>query len=317
MVDKLSSLRAVSTIVADTGDISAVTRYQPQDATTNMSLILSAVRSSVYNHLIHSSIMWARAQSYNKEKQAAYAVEYVAVQLGVEILQYVHGCVSTAIDARFAYDTENSILQARRLVTLYNDHDIPNERILIKIPATWQGICAAAQLEQEGIRCNLTLLFSFSQARACAEAGVFLISPFIGRILDWYQANTAIKKYTSITDPGVLFGRKIYTYYKQYGYKTAVMCASFRNTDEIIALAGCDRLTISPKFLKELSETKGYITRTLFYNGVRQDQPKPITEGEFLWQHHQDPMAVEKLAEGIRHFNIDQRKLEKMLFDLI
>ncbi|VFP83260.1 transaldolase [Candidatus Erwinia haradaeae] len=317
MVDQLSSLRTVSTIVADTGEVMEVKHYQPQDVTTNISLILSAIKMPEYSDLMHASIAWAHTQSQNKERQVECAVEYLTVHLGAEIIQYIPGCISIAIDARFAYDVHNSIVQARRLAAIFNNHGISNKRILIKLAATWQGICAATHLEREGIRCNLTLLFSFAQARACAEAGVYLISPFIGRIFDWYQLRIGIKKYTAITDPGVIFGRKIYTYYKQHGYRTVIMCASFRNIDEILALAGCDCLTISPKFLKALSEQKGDITRKLFYHGVPQERPMQMTECEFLWQHHQDPMAVEKLAEGIRHFDIEQRNLEKMLLHLM
>ncbi|VFP80014.1 transaldolase [Candidatus Erwinia haradaeae] len=317
MMDQLSSVRKVSTIVADTGEISEIKFYQPHDVTTNASLILRAVRASKYDDLVHASIIWACTKSRKKEQQVEYAIEYLTVSLGVEILKYVPGSISTAIDARFSYDIENSILQARRFVTLYNNFGVTNKRILIKLAATWQGICAASKLEQEGIRCNLTLLFSFAQARACAEAGVYLISLFVGRILDWHITNTSIKKYTAMSDPGVMFGRKIYEYYKKYGYQTIVMCASFRNIEEITELAGCDRLTIPPHLLKELSETEGDVTCKLFYNMAQRERPICMTESEFLWQHNQNLMAVEKLLEGIRFFNIDQIQLKKIIFNLI
>jgi transaldolase len=221
------------------------------------------------------------------------------------------------VDARLSYDTEGSVNKARSLIKLYNDAGISNERILIKLASTWQGIRAAEQLEKEGINCNLTLLFSFAQARACAEAGVFLISPFVGRILDWYKANTDKKEYAPHEDPGVVSVSEIYEYYKQHGYETVVMGASFRNVGEIIELAGCDRLTISPALLKELAESEGSLERKLSWNGEVQARPAKMTESEFLWEHNQDPMAVDKLAQGIRNFAVDQGKLEKMIAELL
>ncbi|CAO95748.1 transaldolase [Erwinia tasmaniensis] len=317
MTDKLSSLRQVTTVVADTGDIAAMERYKPQDATTNPSLILSAAQIPEYRKLIDASIAWARDQSSDKDEQVSYAADRLAVNIGLEILKLVPGRISTEVDARLSYDTEGSIAKARSLIKLYNDAGISNDRILIKLASTWQGIRAAEQLEKEGINCNLTLLFSFAQARACAEAGVFLISPFVGRILDWYKANTDKKEYAGSEDPGVISVSEIYQYYKQHGYETVVMGASFRNVAEIIELAGCDRLTISPALLKELAETEGSIERKLSYRGEVKARPAKMTESEFLWQHNQDPMAVQKLAEGIRNFAIDQGKLDKMIADLL
>ena len=221
------------------------------------------------------------------------------------------------MDARLSYDTDASIAKAKRIIKLYNDAGISNDRILIKLASTWQGIRAAEQLEKEGINCNLTLLFSFAQARACAEAGVFLISPFVGRILDWYKSNTDKKEYAPAEDPGVVSVTEIYEYYKQHGYETVVMGASFRNIGEILELAGCDRLTIAPALLKELAESEGAIERKLSFSGEVKARPERITESEFLWQHNQDPMAVDKLADGIRKFAVDQEKLEKMIGDLL
>ncbi len=241
----------------------------------------------------------------------------LAVNIGLEILKLIPGRISTEVDARLSYDTEGSIAKARSLIKLYNDAGVSNDRILIKLASTWQGIRAAEQLEKEGINCNLTLLFSFAQARACAEAGVFLISPFVGRILDWYKNNTDKKEYAPHEDPGVVSVSEIYSYYKQHGYETVVMGASFRNVGEILELAGCDRLTISPALLKELAESEGTVERKLSYSGDVKARPAKMTESEFLWQHNQDPMAVAKLAEGIRNFAVDQGKLEKMIADLL
>ncbi|KFD20595.1 MULTISPECIES: transaldolase [Tatumella] len=317
MTDKLSSLRKITTVVADTGDIEAMKLYQPQDATTNPSLILNAAQIPEYRKLIDEAIDWARKQSNDKEQQIAFASDKLAVNIGLEILKLIPGRISTEVDARLSYDTEASIAKAHSLIKLYNDAGISNDRILIKLASTWQGIRAAEQLEKEGINCNLTLLFSFAQARACAEAGVFLISPFVGRILDWYKANTDKKEYAPQEDPGVVSVTEIYDYYKQHGYETVVMGASFRNTGEIIELAGCDRLTISPALLKELSETQGEVERKLSYSGEVSARPEKMTEAEFLWEHNQDPMAIDKLAQGIRNFALDQGKLEKMIADLL
>ena len=266
MTDKLTSLRQYTTVVADTGDIAAMKLYQPQDATTNPSLILNAAQIPEYRKLIDDAVAWAKQQSNDRAQQIVDATDKLAVNIGLE------------------------------LIKLYNDAGISNDRILIKLASTWQGIRAAEQLEKEGINCNLTLLFSFAQARACAEAGVFLISPFVGRILDWYKANTDKKEYAPAEDPGVVSVSEIYQYYKEHGYETVVMGASFRNIGEILELAGCDRLTIAPTLLKELAESEGAIERKLSYTGEVKARPARITESEFLWQHNQDPMAVDKLA---------------------
>ncbi len=313
MTTQLDSLRKMTVVVADTGDIDAIKKYQPQDATTNPSLILSASALPQYAPLIDEAVAYAKAQSADKAQQLIDAEDKLAVNIGLEILKIVPGRISTEVDARLSYDTQATVEKARKLIALYNAAGISNDRILIKIASTWQGIRAAEILEKEGINCNLTLLFSEAQARACAEAGVYLISPFVGRILDWYKANTDKKEYAPAEDPGVISVTKIYNYYKEYGYKTVVMGASFRNVGEIIELAGCDRLTIAPALLKELQENTTPLVRKLEYKGEVKAKPQPLTEAEFYWQHNSDAMAVEKLAEGIRKFAVDQEKLEAML----
>ena len=313
MTTQLDSLRSMTVVVADTGDIDAIKKSQPQDATTNPSLILSASALPQYAPLIDEAIAYAKAQSADKAQQLIDAEDKLAVNIGLEILKIVPGRISTEVDARLSYDTQATVEKARKLIALYNAAGISNDRILIKIASTWQGIRAAEILEKEGINCNLTLLFSEAQARACAEAGVYLISPFVGRILDWYKANTDKKEYAPAEDPGVISVTKIYNYYKEYGYKTVVMGASFRNVGEIIELAGCDRLTIAPALLKELQENSTALVRKLDYKGEVKAKPQPLTEAEFYWQHNSDAMAVEKLAEGIRKFAVDQEKLEAML----
>lgn len=311
-MNQLDALRQMTVVVADTGDIDAIKTYQPEDATTNPSLILSASALPQYAPLIDEAVAYAKAKSNDKAQQLIDAEDKLAVNIGLEILKVVKGRISTEVDARYSYDTEKTIAKARKLMALYNEAGISNDRILIKIASTWQGIRAAEVLEKEGINCNLTLLFSQAQARACAEAGVYLISPFVGRILDWYKANEK-KEYVGAEDPGVISVTSIYNYYKQHGYNTVVMGASFRNVGEIIELAGCDRLTIAPPLLKALQESEAPIVRKLQYTGEVKARPQPLTEAEFYWQHNADAMAVEKLADGIRKFAIDQEKLEAML----
>ena len=313
MTTQLDSLRQMTVVVADTGDIDAIKKYQPQDATTNPSLILSASALPQYAPLIDEAVAYAKAQSNDKAQQLIDAEDKLAVNIGLEILKIVPGRISTEVDARLSYNTQATVEKARKLIALYNAAGISNNRILIKIASTWQGIRAAEILEKEGINCNLTLLFSEAQARACAEAGVYLISPFVGRILDWYKANSDKKEYAPAEDPGVISVTKIYNYYKEYGYNTVVMGASFRNVGEITELAGCDRLTIAPALLKELQENSTALVRKLEYKGEVKAKPQPLTEAEFYWQHNSDAMAVEKLADGIRKFAIDQERLETML----
>lgn len=303
----------MTAIVADTGDIEAIRSHHPEDATTNPSLLLKAAILPEYAPLIVDSIAWAKAQSNDREQQAHDAMDKLAVDVGLEVLKIVPGRISTEVDARLSFDTLATLTKARKLIHLYNDAGISNERVLIKIASTWEGIRAGEILEHEGIHCNLTLMFGFAQARACAEAGVTLISPFVGRIFDWQKAKEGRTEIPVEEDLGVLSVRRIYQYYKEYGYPTTVMGASFRNSGEIIALAGCDRLTISPSLLHELQNTEGKLQRRLSYTGSVKPRPASMTEAEFRWEMNQDAMATEKLAEGIRGFAVDQIKLEKTL----
>ncbi|MEZ8093741.1 transaldolase [Photobacterium swingsii] len=314
MSTKLEQLRALTTVVADTGDIEAISKYKPEDATTNPSLILKAAQIAEYAPLIDASIAYAKEQSNDKAQQVQDTCDMLAVSIGKEILNVVPGRISTEVDARLSYDTEGSIAKARQLIKMYNDAGITNDRILIKLASTWEGIRAAEVLEKEGINCNLTLLFSFAQARACAEAGVFLISPFVGRIMDWYKAKDG-RDFEAQEDPGVISVSSIYNYYKEHGYKTVVMGASFRNIGEILELAGCDRLTIAPQLLAELEAAEGEVVEKLIDSNGTKERPAAMTHAEFLWDHNQDAMAVEKLAEGIRNFAVDQGKLETMIAD--
>ncbi|ELF1354044.1 TPA: transaldolase [Vibrio cholerae] len=312
MSNKLAQLRKLTTVVADTGEIDAIKKYQPEDATTNPSLILKAAQIAEYAPLIDQAIAYAKTQSNDKAQQVQDTCDMLAVNIGKEILKTIPGRISTEVDARLSYDTERSVAKARQLVKMYNDAGISNDRILIKLASTWEGIRAAEILEKEGINCNLTLLFSFAQARACAEAGVFLISPFVGRIMDWYKAKEG-RDFAASEDPGVLSVTKIYNYYKEHGYKTVVMGASFRNLGEILELAGCDRLTIAPSLLAELEAAEGELVAKLVDSKGSKARPAPMTHSEFLWEHNLDAMAVEKLAEGIRNFAVDQGKLEAMI----
>ncbi|WP_028762777.1 transaldolase [Shewanella colwelliana] len=312
MANTLEQFKSITTIVADTGDIEAIKRYQPQDATTNPSLILKAAQIPEYSHLIDNAIAWATSQSDDIAQQIEDAGDKLAVNIGLEILKIVPGRISTEVDARLSFDKAGSIEKAHKLIKLYEEAGIDKSRILIKLASTWEGICAAKELEQEGINCNLTLLFCFAQARACAEAGVYLISPFVGRILDWYKKDTGLD-YSASNDPGVVSVTSIYNYYKRHGFNTVVMGASFRNTGEIIELAGCDRLTIGPALLEEMANSDTPVIQKLKPATEVVAPDVPMTEAEFRWEFNQDPMAVEKLAEGIRNFAIDQGKLELML----
>jgi len=313
MSNQLESLRAITTVVADTGDIEAIKKYTPVDATTNPSLLLKAASLPQYANLIAQSVSFAKEQSDELSEQLLAAGDKLSVLIGKEILSVIPGRISTEVDARLSFDTQATIAKAHQLISMYADAGIDKSRILIKIASTWEGIKAAEMLEKEGINCNLTLLFSFAQARACAEAGVFLISPFVGRILDWYKAASPNEDFSGDKDPGVISVSNIYNYYKDHAYKTVVMGASFRNTGEIIALAGCDRLTISPQLLDELANTQGELTPTLVDDGASANAPSPLTEQAFRWDMNQDAMATEKLSEGIRNFAADQVKLETLL----
>ncbi|GAA4501666.1 transaldolase [Pseudaeromonas paramecii] len=311
MSSLLEQLSALTTVVADTGELPAIRRFQPQDATTNPSLILKAVSLPDYAPLLERALAQVDAAG-SPQQQAADAADRLIVAIGCEISRVIPGRISTEVDARLSFDREATLAKARKLIELYQQAGVPRNRVLIKIAATWEGIQAARQLEQEGINCNLTLLFSFAQARACAEAGVFLISPFVGRILDWYKAKTG-QSYPIDEDPGVDSVRTIYRYYKAHGYDTVVMGASFRSTEQVLALAGCDRLTISPALLELLAAQTGTLEARLSPDLPLRPRPAPLDEADFRWQHNQDAMATEKLAEGIRLFAQDQEKFEALL----
>jgi transaldolase len=316
MTSKLEQLRSMTDVVADTGDVESIRRFRPLDATTNPSLLLKAADLPHYAELMRGAKAWAAQQGGSDAERLANCCDRFAVDVGREILQIVPGRVSTEVDARLSFDTSATLARARRLIDLYESSDVPRDRILIKIASTWEGIRAAEQLEREGINCNLTLLFGFVQAQACADAGVFLISPFVGRILDWYKANTDLQMESAEDDPGVQSVRRIYGYYKQHGYDTVVMGASFRNSGEIEALAGCDRLTISPALLEELDADGGDLQRRLSpASGSEEGRTQP-EETSFRLALNQDAMATEKLAEGIRNFIADQIRLEQRISSL-
>src|SRR6516164_2996549 len=309
----LESLKQYTTIVADTGDIEAIHQHRPQDATTNPSLLYHAAQMPDYRHLVQEAAEKASALGGSHQQMAEEFIDQMFVLFGSEILKVVPGRVSTEVAANLSFDTPGTVAKARKLISLYQKKGIARDRILIKIASTWEGIQAANELEQEGIHCNLTLLFSFAQAIACAEAGVTLISPFVGRIYDWYKKEGGGKEIPPDQDPGVASVTRIYNYYKKYGYKTQVMGASFRNVNQIVHLAGSDLLTISPDLLDQLEQTDGTIQRTLDPTTAKanKDQQLHLTEKDFRWMHNEDAMATEKLAEGIRKFNSDAQKLEE------
>ncbi|HBM3146058.1 TPA: transaldolase [Klebsiella oxytoca] len=312
-MNQLEQLKQRTTIVADSGDIDSIMAYQPEDATTNPSLIYKAAQLPQYQKLVKDAVAAVKSRQNGKPVQPADIADYLAVSIGVLILKNVPGRISTEVDARLSFDTQASIAKAREIIALYEEKGIGKDRVLIKLAATWQGIRAAETLEKEGIQCNLTLLFSFAQARACADANVFLISPFVGRIYDWYKKNNPDTTFTVENDPGVESVQKIYRFYKMHGYRTVVMGASVRTPEQVLALNGCDRLTVSPALLAQLQQTQGAVPMPLTYEGEIQAKPTAMTEAEFYWAHNQDAMAVEKLAEGIRLFAVDQNSLEALL----
>ena len=300
MTTQLEFLRKHSLVVADTGDIEAVARWKPQDATTNPSLLLASAEDPRFRHLMDRDM------------------DRVFVNFGREILKHVPGRVSTEVDARLSFDTARSVEKAQRFISLYEKAGVKRSRVLIKLASTWEGIKAAEKLEREGIHCNMTLLFSFAQAVACADAGVTLISPFVGRIYDWHKQARKVDDIPIEDDPGVASVARIYTYYKKHGYATQVMGASFRKTGQILALAGCDLLTIAPDLLEKLSKAEGDVPRKLSPEAAARSDFQKISldEKAFRWQHNEDAMATEKLADGIRRFDADARKLEKLLISL-
>jgi len=309
----LESLKKYSVVVADTGDIDAIARVKPQDATTNPSLLYSAAQRPEYQHLVEAAAEHADQEGGDEKAQAEAFMDKLFVSFGTEILKVIPGRVSTEVDAGLSFDTEATLAKARHLIDLYEKHGVSRERILIKIASTWEGIRAAGQLEREGIHCNLTLLFSFAQAVGCAEAGVTLISPFVGRIYDWYKKEGGGADITIEKDPGVASVTRIYNYFKKFGYKTQVMGASFRKVEQIERLAGCDLLTISPELLEKMAKTEGEIKPGLTPEKAKASEGDRIhlDEKKFRWMHNEDPMAVDKLSEGIRKFYADARKLEQ------
>jgi len=312
MTSKLEQLRSMTTVVADTGDIEAVARLKPVDCTTNPTIVLKALGTPIFADKVKEAIAWGRKQSGTPDAVVSAVADRLAITVGAALSELVPGRVSTEVDADLSFDTEASIAKARQIIAAYKERGIERDRILIKLASTWEGIRAAEVLQTEGIDCNLTLLFSQAQAIACAEAKVFLISPFVGRILDWYKKSTG-QDYTAETDPGVVSVRAIYNYYKANGIKTIVMGASFRNAGEIEALAGCDRLTISPALLDELDKDTGKLARKLQPETFKAEPLQSLDEKSFRWMLNEDAMATEKLSEGIRAFAKDLTSLRQMV----
>lgn len=313
-MNKLEQLRKYTVIVSDTGEIDEIKQFKPTDATTNPSLILAAASKPEYQHLVDEALQWGKSKTPAQGSQFELIIEKLFVNFGLEILKIVPGRVSTEVDARLSFDVEGSIAKARHFIDLYEKAGIPRERILIKLAATWAGIQAAGVLEKEGIHCNMTLMFSLPQAIGCAQVGATLISPFVGRILDWYKKNEG-RDYTPQEDPGVKSVTEIYNYYKKFDYKTQIMGASFRNSGEILELAGCDLLTIQPKFLAELQSAEGVVPRKLDPESAKKMQIEkiPLDEKTFRWMMCNNPMAGAKLSEGIVSFAKDLVKLEAMI----
>jgi transaldolase len=316
-MNNLESLREYTTVVSDTGDIEAIAKYKPQDATTNPSLLLKAAQMPQYRHLVEEALRYSE-KATGSERTAAF-MDKLAVNFGNEILKIIPGRVSTEVDASFSFDTDSTVQKARNFIDLYKKVGVDKERVLIKVGSTWEGIKAAERLEKEGIHTNLTLLFSFAQAVACAEAKVTLISPFVGRIYDFYLKDKGVKDIPIAEDPGVASVVRIYNYYKKFDYQTLVMGASFRKADQVVELAGCDLLTISPELLAELSGRDGKIARKLSPDSAKSTpgEKLQLDEKTYRFMHNEDPMAVDKLSDGIRKFYADARKLEKYAQTLV
>ncbi|KQQ60965.1 MULTISPECIES: transaldolase [Rhizobium/Agrobacterium group] len=308
MTSKLDQLRKITTVVADTGDIEAVARLKPVDCTTNPSIVLKALGTPMFADAVKEAVTWGKKQGGQSDAVVGAVADRLAISVGAALVDLVPGRVSTEVDADLSFDTKASIEKAHQIIAGYKERGIERDRILIKLASTWEGIKAAEALQAEGIDCNLTLLFSQAQAIACAEAKAFLISPFVGRILDWYKKSTG-ENYTAETDPGVVSVRKIYNYYKANGIQTVVMGASFRNAGEIEALAGCDRLTISPALLEELDKDTGTLERKLSADDAKAEPLQSLDEKAFRWHLNEDAMATEKLSEGIRQFAKDLESL--------
>ncbi|MCB9641303.1 MAG: transaldolase [Myxococcales bacterium] len=313
MTNQLDAIKQYTTVVADTGDIDAIAQYTPQDATTNPSLLYKSAQKPEYKDLLEEAHSYAQKHSSDASQQTDLFMDRLFVNFGKRILELIPGRVSTEVDASLSFDKEGTLNKAHRLIGLYEEAGVPRERILIKIASTWEGIRAAEVLEKEGIHCNLTLLFSFAQAVACAEAGVTLISPFVGRIYDYYKQAQGVSDIPLDADPGVASVTRIYNYYKKFDYKTQVMGASFRKAGQVIRLAGCDLLTISPDLLEEMKQSQEPVVPTLNVESAKAQELEHIhlDEKTFRWMHNEDPMAVDKLSDGIRRFNVDARKLEQ------
>ena len=315
MISQLESLKKFSSVVADTGDIDSIQKFSPDDCTTNPSLIFKAVQSNKYKKLFNEVLANSKSRKFNQlNDQVDYIADQLAIAFGIELTKIVPGYVSTEVDSDLSFNTEATVEKAKQIINSYEQSGVPRNRILIKIAGTWEGIQAVKKLEAEGISCNCTLIFSLTQAVACAEAGAFLISPFVGRILDWFKANSS-KDYDATNDPGVESVEKIYNYFKKYNYNTIVMAASFRNKEEIINLAGCDKLTISPSLLEELNKSEGELDQKLSQNQSSQIDIDRINvnESSFRWHLNENQMASFKLAEGIRLFNKDLLKLKETI----
>ena len=315
MISQLESLKKFSSVVADTGDIDSIQKFSPDDCTTNPSLIFKAVQSNKYKKLFDEVLANSKSRKFNQlNDQVDYIADQLAIAFGIELTKIVPGYVSTEVDSDLSFNTEATVEKAKQIINSYEQSGVPRNRILIKIAGTWEGIQAVKKLEAEGISCNCTLIFSLTQAVACAEAGAFLISPFVGRILDWFKANSS-KDYDATNDPGVESVEKIYNYFKKYNYNTIVMAASFRNKEEIINLAGCDKLTISPSLLEELNKSEGDLDQKLSQNQSSQIDIDRINvnESSFRWHLNENQMASYKLAEGIRLFNKDLLKLKETI----
>ena len=318
-VNLLESLKKYSVIVADTGDIDAIARLRPQDATTNPSLLYQSAQNPKYRALVEDALAFGMRAKGDRKAKAGAMMEKLAVNFGCEMLKHVRGRVSTEVDANLSFDLDGSLAKARQLIVLYEQAGVARKRVLIKLASTWEGIRAAEILEREGIHCNLTLLFSFAQALACADAGVTLISPFVGRIYDWYRKERKVDDIAAEDDPGVQSVTRIYNYYKKFGYRTQVMGASFRKVEQITGLAGCDLLTISPELLDKLEATAGDLQRRLSVEAARASVAEKMAMDEmtFRWMHNEDAMATDKLADGIRRFHADARKLEEYVLALV
>ena len=318
-MNQLESLKKHSVIVADTGDIDAIARLLPQDATTNPSLLYQSAQNPKYRALVEDALAFGMRAKGDRKAKAGAMMEKLAVNFGCEILKHVKGRVSTEVDANLSFDLDGSLAKARQLIVLYEQAGVARERVLIKLASTWEGIRAAEILEREGIHCNLTLLFSFAQALACADAGVTLISPFVGRIYDWYKKERKVEDIAPEDDPGVQSVTRIYNYYKKFGYRTQIMGASFRKVEQVTGLAGCDLLTISPELLDKLEGGAGELQRRLSVEAAKASvaEKLPMDEMIFRWMHNEDAMATDKLAEGIRRFHVDAGKLEEYVLALV